>query len=349
VRVDLVAPAAGTVGGTERVAFGLAAHLASRDMEVRLWVGRIDDPPPGVDVRLHRGLRARGRAWKIGAAALALRDLPPGGLKVSLLRAIGADVWRAGGGAHGAWMARSGRGGPVDRLERWVDGQVARSAGVVVANSLLGARDLVEYCGIPPIGAPGGPVLVRNGVDLDRFRPGAGPPPGPGAWVGFLGADFRRKGLQHVLNAVRRLPGLRLLVIGADPRAPAFEARARELGIADRVVFAGRVSDPERLLPGLRAMVLPTQYDPSANATLEALACGVPVITTPADGASEVLPLSWLTCLHPEDPVELSALMERVLDTPELPAACRAAAERWPLARAHAELEAVIRHAGERQ
>jgi glycosyltransferase involved in cell wall biosynthesis len=75
------------------------------------------------------------------------------------------------------------------------------------------------------------------------------------------------------------------------------------------------------------------------------MACGVPVITTPADGAAEVLPRPWLACPHPEDPVELSALIERVLDAPELPDAARAAAERWPLARAHAALEAVLRQA----
>jgi UDP-glucose:(heptosyl)LPS alpha-1,3-glucosyltransferase len=64
---------------------------------------------------------------------------------------------------------------------------------------------------------------------------------------------------------------------------------ARELGIAGRVRFAGHAKDPEAYYAAADVFVLPTFFDPFANATLEAMASGLPVITSRSNGASEIL------------------------------------------------------------
>ena len=72
-------------------------------------------------------------------------------------------------------------------------------------------------------------------------------------------------------------------------------------------------------------MMLPTRYDPFANVCLEAMACGIPVLTSAANGASEVVPESWMIC---ESPADYTLALERI--TPDLGTRCRAVAESFP-------------------
>ena len=104
----------------------------------------------------------------------------------------------------------------------------------------------------------------------------------------FLGSGFERKGLAFALKALARLKHGTLLVAGSD-RASHYKALAGRLGLDERVCFLGPRRDPERLLAAADCLVLPTIYDPCANSCLEALCAGVPVVTTRANGASEMI------------------------------------------------------------
>ena len=108
----------------------------------------------------------------------------------------------------------------------------------------------------------------------------------------FASHNFRRKGLGLLLETlaqiIPRAETLCLLVAGAGPVA-AFRRRARKLGVADRIHFLGAVSDIERYYAAADGFVLPTLYDPCAAACLEAMACGLPVITTVMNGAAEFI------------------------------------------------------------
>jgi UDP-glucose:(heptosyl)LPS alpha-1,3-glucosyltransferase len=109
----------------------------------------------------------------------------------------------------------------------------------------------------------------------------------------FLGTGYYRKGLDRVLQAfpalLRREPRARLLVVGYDSNHASFARHAATLDIAARVCFLGGRRDAEACFAAADLYVLPTRYDPFANSTLEALAAGLPVITTAANGASEIL------------------------------------------------------------
>jgi UDP-glucose:(heptosyl)LPS alpha-1,3-glucosyltransferase len=162
--------------------------------------------------------------------------------------------------------------------------------------------------------------------------------------VVFLGSDFARKGLTTAMRSIVAHPHLELCVLG-DGRPGQHARKARQLGVADRVRFLGAVAAPERYLRGAKAMVLPTRYDPSANATLEAMACGVPVISTALDGAAELLPEPWMVVSDPTDADSFAAGLSRVLDDPGLGGCCRAVAEAHGADVAYQQLLSVLEEA----
>lgn len=301
-----------TNGGTERYLVGFAGHLVAAGHEVVVLANEVRE-----DLRAQPGVRF-----------VHLPMLRPGpflklpSLWMSATRALGRESWdaimgfgrtgghhlfRAGGGSHldalhrtrpiARWLS------PADWLEVALDRRAVRSARIVIANSELGARGLRADYGAPRV------EVVYNGVDGGRFRPdpevrrqvraelGA---QGPVAL--FLGNGFRRKGLDLAIAALP--PAWTLWVAGGDRpwRAPA------------NVRFLGSQRNPERLLQACDVMVLPTRYDPFANTCLEAMACGVPTLTTTANGAAEVAPEPWLVA----DAVPgIAAALDRLADPGE--------------------------------
>ena len=164
----------------------------------------------------------------------------------------------------------------------------------------------------------------------------------PSRRVGFLGSGFRRKGLEVCIRAIARVPDLQLEVVGRDRKQARYQRLAERLGVADRVHFMGTLERPEEWLPTLGAMVLPTRYDPCANACMEAMACGVPVLSTHRNGASELLPEPWMVLDELDDDEALSGMMVRALLDRGLGARCRDAIEPWSSHRASKEILQVV-------
>jgi len=107
----------------------------------------------------------------------------------------------------------------------------------------------------------------------------------------FVGSDYERKGLPALLAAFARWPQdkAELWVVGYDKQQAAMQQRAERLGIAGRVRFFGAQKDVRPFYGAADLFVLPTLYDPFPNAALEALACGLPVVTTTSCGAAELI------------------------------------------------------------
>lgn len=133
-------------------------------------------------------------------------------------------------------------------------------------------------------------VRLFNAVDLQRFAPAADRP--PSNWVNglIIAQDFARKGLREAIQALARAgdPRLRLLVVGKEESA-GYARLARELGVGDRVVFHPPTASPEEFYRQADFFVLPTRHDPCSLVVLEALAMGLPVISTVYNGACEVM------------------------------------------------------------
>ncbi|MBM7622955.1 glycosyltransferase family 4 protein [Sporohalobacter salinus] len=104
----------------------------------------------------------------------------------------------------------------------------------------------------------------------------------------FVGTGFRRKGLEYILKAMTKINGVKLLVVGKG-KINRFKRKARELNILSNVIFAGPVSNVEAYYAAGDIFVFPSIYDPCANVSLEAMASGLPLITTQTNGASGII------------------------------------------------------------
>ena len=165
----------------------------------------------------------------------------------------------------------------------------------LIANSRMGKGEIVGLYGVPPEKIR----VVYNGIDTadfqlserERYRLELAREYGldDELRILYVGSGFDRKGVPAIIEAVAKLSiPFRLFVVGKG-RTGGLLRRARRLGVEDRVVFAGPIKDVERFYLGCDLFVFPTRYDPFSNATLEAMACGLPVITSRFNGVAELI------------------------------------------------------------
>jgi UDP-glucose:(heptosyl)LPS alpha-1,3-glucosyltransferase len=207
-------------------------------------------------------------------------------------------------------------------------------------------------------------VVVPNGVDAARFAPG----PFAAArdevrarlelsrsLVGLLVAhNPRLKGLETVLLALASPevaaiePPVRVLVLGRTPDR-GLRRLARSLRVAEAVRFHPPTDDPRPLYAAADLLLHPTWHDPCSNACLEALAMGLPVVTTPRNGAAELMGARGGVVLEEPGNPEALACAVRVLAEPALRAQtaeiAREVALENPMTRRLDEVLAVCRSA----
>ncbi len=141
--------------------------------------------------------------------------------------------------------------------------------------------------------------VVENAVDLDVFTTDPATMPAELAVpagvpvVTMIAALRSRKGHAAALRAwvtvLQSVPEARLLLVGAGPEHDRLLRLAGELGILERVVFAGMRTDVPRLLRASSLVVLPSEHEALPTTLIEAAACGVPVVATDVDGIPEVV------------------------------------------------------------
>ncbi|MFT8245497.1 glycosyltransferase family 4 protein [Roseomonas sp. BN140053] len=206
-----------------------------------------------------------------------------------------AAVWL---GRHfGLPVVLTARGSDTSLLPRYaVPGRLIRQA-VAGADALIAVSAGLKE-GLVALGAPPGKVTVlRNGVDLETFRPAADRAAAraalglSGPTLLSVGLLIERKGHHLVVEALRDLPGHTLLIAGEGPERASLEALARRHGVAERVRLLG--ARPHHALPALYAaadaLVLASSREGWANVLLEAMACGTPVVASPAWGSREAV------------------------------------------------------------
>lgn len=167
--------------------------------------------------------------------------------------------------------------------------------------------------------------FVPRGVDTDRFQPAdpATKEPAVRPWVvGCVAQLVRVKGHRTLLEAVARVPDVRLRVAGKtldEELAMELRSLAEDLGIVERVEWAGHVDDVPGFLAGLDVFVLPTwarwRMEGCPVALLEAMAGGLPVIATDIPGSRDVVRHGVDGLLvPPEDAASLAGALESLAD-----------------------------------
>jgi len=312
VRLALVRQQYTPFGGAERFVDRALGALRSRAIDVtiiaRRWSGQAGS-------RLLRCDPAYlGRTWRdAGFARCVQRVIAEDrfDLVQSHERVPGCHVYRAGDGVHATWLelrdrqrgrlARLGTGlSPWHRYTLAAEAAVFRHRNLkaVICNSRMVRDDIARRFAVPAEKL----TVIYNGVDLDYFQPGLRTRHratvrgelGIGDEVPvilFVGSGFERKGMPTLLQALARMRrrDARLLVIGHDSKTNVMTALAGRLGLGQRARFLGPREDLRPWLGAADLFCLPTLYDPMPNAIVEALACGLPVVTSTTCGGAELI------------------------------------------------------------
>jgi teichuronic acid biosynthesis glycosyltransferase TuaC len=204
----------------------------------------------------------------------------------------------------------------------------AEAAGGLLAVSAALKREMEA------LGMPAEKIAVHHtGIDLDRFRPADRAAAKArlgvqGPLLVCLGALVPVKGQALAIAALAQLPEATLILAGEGPERPRLETQARRLGVAERVRFAGAVRHAylPPLLQAADVMVLPSEREGLANAWIEALACGVPLVVPDVGGAREVLDRPEAGRIAARDPAAIADAVRSLLAAPAEADAVRAAA-----------------------
>ena len=312
VKLAIIRRRLAATGGAEQFIAAISNSLANQGIEVTLiaqqwgpttaFPGRIIELPPS---KGNRGYRFRAFQKSVADTVAAnVFDLVQ-----SHERLLTADLFRAGDGVHAAWVDRLkrhrswGHGlftniNPMHRIYMETERKMVRETDMIfVAISSFIARELRDWLDVPDARIR----VIENGVNLSYFRP-ATPEErsaararfgieGDAPAIAYVGSGFERKGAFQLVRALTR-PQLRevtALIAGGDKAEKSLARLIAKLGLAKRVTMTGAVGDVRSILHAADIFVLPTMYDPGPIAALEALASGLPVVTTPDTGVAEMI------------------------------------------------------------
>jgi glycosyltransferase involved in cell wall biosynthesis len=166
-------------------------------------------------------------------------------------------------------------------------------------------------------------TVVSNGIDTDCFHPLPGVARQPFRLIATASSDVPLKGLAYLLRAVALLapvyPGLQLIVVGRPNENSPVRSLIGQLGIESRVRFIGGIDQAEYLRQYARAWaaVVPSLYEGFGLPAGEAMACGIPVISTTGGALPEVVGDAGML-VPPADPQALARAIETVCTRPDL-------------------------------
>jgi UDP-glucose:(heptosyl)LPS alpha-1,3-glucosyltransferase len=335
-------------GGCETYIASLTRRLCREGHSVHLYASKWDPTSLPNEVRIHPIEPEPGprhlRPWKFSEACVKALQHFSHDVSVGFSKTWGQDVLYPQGGLHAAsadhnklkyqnlfhrTIAKVGKlFDPAIRsfaqLER--KQYLGDNPPIIVAISRMVQRHFEQYYQIPASKIH----VVHAAIDPERFHSedrfrrrvdqrltwdvDTDEPVGL-----FVGMNYRLKGLEPLIHALAYLPAsnrFRLAVVG-HANDGAYQRLARRLGVDHRVRFMGFCRDPKNPFFGADFLVHPTFYDPCSLVVLEALACGMPVITTRYNGASELLQPeeAGIVLNDPHDHRALAGSIERLCDS----------------------------------
>jgi UDP-glucose:(heptosyl)LPS alpha-1,3-glucosyltransferase len=305
-------------GGAERYLVDLCTRMATEGYEVHVYAEHQEEEDPGIYFHSVKTIPFPKSLRLLSFAIRATRAIENGNYDITfgVGNTLKAVILQPHGGVHWAWFWRSLRVydhpilwlikilGRVFSPKQWVSGWIEdapyqqKALRSVIAISDMVKQDMRHWYQIPEEKI----TVVYNGVDIDHFHPrnrqyreeirrrhGIGEE----LVILFVSNNFRMKGLGFLIRALAEVkkedhPSLRLLVLGRDRKEP-YLRLAKKIGISEEVVFAGSTDEPEKYYGAADLLAHPTFYDACSLTVLEALASGLPVITTHCNGASGII------------------------------------------------------------
>ena len=311
MRIALIRQRYTAFGGAERFVANALRALTSQGALLSI-VTRSWQAQDGIDA-IHCDPFYLGSVWRDwGFARAACRELARRDFDLvqSHERISCCDIYRAGDGVHREWLAERSRALPLRqrlglRLNPHHGYVLAAEARLfasprlkaVICNSRMVKDEIRRHFGV----AEEKLHVIYSGVDTAAFHPALrsqhrsavrerhGIPADAPLFL-HVGSGFERKGVARLLAALARLPRTaHALIVGKDKHLKRFQRLADRLGLASRAVFTGALTDVRPCYGAADVFCLPSLYDPFPNAALEAMASGLPVITSSKSGAAELI------------------------------------------------------------
>ena len=288
-------------GGAERFIQALIRDLAAQSVSITLissaWNGPLVSGVRWMKADA-RGLTRFGRDRSFEKSVKKILSENQFDIIQSHERLVGADIYRLGDGIHRAWLDRYRRdlpawrrllsiADPFHRRIVSVEAAISRDPKVhFVANSQLVGDELKTYYQVSDQQIS----VIRNGVDSHYFRPpsdnerrscrdrlgiDANAP-----LISAIGSGYQRKGFFELVRSIAGLPKFTLCIAGKDKLEENLTQLINQMRLSNRVRVLGATDDVRSIYWASDVFCLPSLYDPSSNAVLEALSSGLPVVTT---------------------------------------------------------------------
>lgn len=297
-------------GGAERYVMNLSRHLIQQGHEVHIFS---HSWPVGNGIQVHPVPLLPGwGVWELISFNRAVkRLLRKNNFDVvqSFEKTTCQDVYRAGEGCHREWLRQRQKYEPCHKTIgvklnpfHWttlvLERRLFEKSGTryFIANSQRGRNEIVSHYRVAPekVRVIYNPLPVALPLPLGSATSsaeseGAGRRGRGEKTILFVGSGFQRKGLYFLIQAlppILKETEVRLLIVGHGNRKKALRL-AKGLGIEHRLTFTGPVPDAAPYYRKADLFVLPSIYEPFSSACLEAMAFGLPIVTTEMNGASE--------------------------------------------------------------
>jgi UDP-glucose:(heptosyl)LPS alpha-1,3-glucosyltransferase len=295
-------------GGAEKYLQLIIEHL-KRDHEIHVFAKRWSDTE---GIQFHRvavnSLCSFMSVRSFDRNVCTLLKSASADCVVSFERTTCQDIYRAGEGCHAEWLNIRSQIEPFYRRLSFhinplhismlaLEKKLFENTPLIIANSKMVKNQIIQHYAVQANKI----MIIYNGVDLTRFTPEtrvrwrdtvrkALSIPTDSPVVLFVGSGFERKGLNTLINSIPLTENsdLKVLVIGRG-NIDKYRTQAKEKSISENILFLGPHRGMEKYYAAADLFVLPTLYDPFSNATLEAMASGLPVITTKNNGVSELI------------------------------------------------------------
>ncbi|WFS61288.1 glycosyltransferase family 4 protein [Pseudodesulfovibrio thermohalotolerans] len=341
-RLAVTMPRLSRYGGAESFAWRLSEALTARGHEVDFICARCETEPPDEVNPVVLGRFGAFRLVKVLWFAFAAdRACRRGGydLVFGMGKTLNQDILRIGGGPISKFWELSRRAWPegfarsfkmfrrrlspgnwavfvIDRL------RMKRTPRIVCVSHLV--RDwLIEA---HPFLRREEIDVIYNRPDLARFSPvGEQERLRLRATAGIredqvvvatAATNFALKGVRHLVGMLALLPENFVLHVAGGRNPGKYEREARELGVADRVRFLGKVDDMPAFYRAADVFILASFYDACSNAVLEALACGCRSVSSAMNGSAYFLPKRWVFP-DPADERAMADVVARVAEEPK--------------------------------
>lgn len=303
-----------TRGGAERYTQDLAAALVARGHEVHLLASRFArSVEPARQAQLDGASGTRiGRFRSFTASLPAHLQTHTYDITHAMLPVPGCDLYHphAGIEAENLENGHLRHGNTIQRVIAKVSNQLNRKRKLYASaerkvveqgTAILCLSNAMQQIAESHYQlADGQSHVLINGVNLNRYDPANRNDArarlrkqhniAPTDSVALLMSNnYRLKGLRQAIQTLVHLPPRAKLLVAGRESTDSYQKLAQQLGVANRVIFAGPTDDPPAAYAASDFFVLPTAYDSCSLVVLEALAMGLPVVTTRRNGASEAM------------------------------------------------------------